>query len=274
MSYIDTFYLRTIANDDRRPPLRGVAECDVAIVGGGLSGLTTALQLARAGKSVVLLESERIGWGASGRNGGFVGAGYATGSEAIARMAGADNARKLHQLSIEGMRFVRATIDELKIESANPKHGIMGVQRYDGGGELKAYADKLAKEYDYHVEFKTRDEVRSVLHSQRYFEGVRDPNAFHMHPLNYLRAVAAEIERLGGRIYEQSPAVSASLDGAEKVIVTTDGTVKAATVVLSTGGYTTGLVPKLKLSSSALVGTPDSTVSAGCTSPMRISGPQ
>ncbi|WP_292202682.1 FAD-dependent oxidoreductase, partial [Mesorhizobium sp.] len=70
MTYPDTYYRRTLADEKVRPPLAGLAECDTVIVGGGLAGLTTALQLARAGREVVLLEAERVGFGASGRNGG------------------------------------------------------------------------------------------------------------------------------------------------------------------------------------------------------------
>ena len=89
MPYPDSYYARTLADDRQRPALDGAVESDVCIVGGGLAGLTASLWLAQAGKSVVLLEAHRIGWGASGRNGGFVTPGFATGFDHIARIAGA-----------------------------------------------------------------------------------------------------------------------------------------------------------------------------------------
>src|SRR5689334_11824563 len=104
--YGDTYYARTLADASQRPSLTGTVEADVAIVGGGLAGLTAALELARAGRSVVVLEAERIGWGASGRNGGFVGPGYATSHANITRMVGVERAKALHRLSIEGVRIV------------------------------------------------------------------------------------------------------------------------------------------------------------------------
>lgn len=246
MSYPDTYYRRTLADETVRPALAGTVECDTVIIGGGLAGLTVALQLARAGLSVVVLEAESVGFGASGRNGGFVSPGFATGSDAIARMAGPEAARKLHLLSIEGAEFVRDTIRDLNIVEAAPQPGLMSLLRYDDGGSLKTHAAKMADTYGYELEYLDRDRIRSVLKSERYFHGLRDGRAFHMHPLNYLRAVAAEIERLGGRIFENSRAVQSALGGPEKVIRTDGGQVKAHRTVFTTGGYTGPLVSRLK----------------------------
>lgn len=246
MTYPDTYYKRTMAEDRSRPALSGREDCDTVIIGGGLAGLTTALQLARGGQKVALLEAENVGFGASGRNGGFVSPGFATGADDIARVAGKDTARKLFHLSAEGVEFIRDTIRDLKIERAHPQPGIMSVLRYDGGASLKAYREQLLEEYGYELDFLDIDEVRSVLKSERYFQALRNPRAFHMHPLNYLRAVAAEVERLGGRIYEGSPAMSTSLSGAEKRVRTAGGEVRARHVVFTTGGYTGNIDRRLK----------------------------
>lgn len=246
MSYPDTYYKRTVANHATRPVLSGAEECDTVIIGGGLAGLTTALELVRGGQEVVLLEAESVGFGASGRNGGFVSPGFATGNDDIARMAGEDAAVKLFHLSAEGVEFIRDTIRILHIESAAPQPGITSVLRYDDGSSLKAYRENLFRDYGYELEYLDTEQVRSVLKSQRYFQALRNPHAFHMHPLNYLRAVATEIERLGGKIYEGSPAISTSLSGAEKSVRTAGGEVRARQVVFTTGGYTGGLERRLR----------------------------
>jgi hypothetical protein len=235
-----------MADETVRPALSGTVECDTVIIGGGLAGLTTALQLCRAGQSVVVLEAESVGFGASGRNGGFVGPGYATGGDEIARIAGKDIARKLHLLSIEGVDFVRETIRDLGIDSADPRPGILSVLRYDGGASLKAYRDELAREYGYELQYLERDEVRAMLKSERYFQGLRSASSFHMHPLNYLRGVAAEIERLGGKIYERTAATGTDFTAPEKRVRAASGEVKARNVVFTTGGYTGPIEPRLK----------------------------
>ena len=246
MTYPDTYYRRTLAETAARPKLQGRVDCDTVIIGAGLAGLTTALELARGGQKVVLLEEHAVGYGASGRNGGFVSPGFATGSDQIAARAGKAAAMEIHRLSIEGMEYVRGTVEALKVESAGLIPGIMSVLRYSDGASLKAYADSLSTTYQYQLQYLETDEVRSVLKSERYFQGLRDGRAFHIHPLNYARAIAAEIERLGGKIYEGSAATSCSLAQPEKQVKTASGEVRARNVVFTTGGYTGGLLPQLK----------------------------
>lgn len=246
MTYPVTYYSRTKADDVARPMLEREITADIAVIGGGLAGLSAALQMSRAGKKVVVLEAESIGFGASGRNGGFVSPGFATGGDAIAARAGRDVAKTLHKMSIEGVEFVRQNITALKIEEARLSPGIMSVRRYDDGDSLKHYADELYRDYGYKLDFHTTAETRNILNSRRYFQSVTDPNAFHIHPLNYLRALGREIERLGGRIFEHSRVVQLLDHGDGKLVKTAEGQIKAGAVLITTGGYTDGLVGQIK----------------------------
>jgi gamma-glutamylputrescine oxidase len=248
LAYPDTYYARTLGQATQGPALTSALECDVAIVGGGLAGLTAALELARAGRSVVVLEAERVGWGASGRNGGFVGPGYATSHSHIARMVGAERAHELHKLSIEGVDIVAANIKSLAIESAKPVYGKMSVLRYDDAAGLAARRDALEREFEYRVDVMPTDSVREVLRSKKYHQALYDPACFHFHPLAYARALANEIERLGGQVFEGTRAVAVDLDGARKSVTTPKGRVNAQHLVLACGGYTDDLVPRVRRS--------------------------
>lgn len=245
-TYIDCYYARTLTDTQSRPALSGRVEADVALVGGGLAGLTAALELARAGKSVILLEAEKVGWGASGRNGGFVGPGYATGLGHIALMAGKEKAHALYRLSIEGARIIEENLAALKMEDNVPVYGKLSVLRYADTGGLAARRDDMARDFGYSLELRSKEEVRSVLRSRKYYEAVFDPQAFHFHPLNYARGLARGIEALGGRIFEHSAVIAAELDGAEKVLRTSAGSVSAKEVVFATGGYTGPVTPKMQ----------------------------
>ncbi|EEW26398.1 NAD(P)/FAD-dependent oxidoreductase [Rhodobacter ferrooxidans] len=242
----ETYYSRTVATPGSRPALTGKIEADTVIVGGGLAGLTTALELARAGQSVVVLEAESIGFGASGRNGGIVSPSFACGNTAIARRVGIRAARELHRLTIEGVERLRATISDLKIDSADPCPGVLHLRRHDAKADLIAHAEEFACDFNYRLEYLDRDALRGLLVSDRYFHGLRDSRAFHIHPLNTLRGIAAEVERLGGKVFDASPATGAALTGAVKTITTPQGQVQARRVVFAMGGYTGALVPRLQ----------------------------
>jgi glycine/D-amino acid oxidase-like deaminating enzyme len=246
--YADTYYARTLAEAWQRPALGGRETADAVVVGGGLAGLTAALELVRAGRSVVVLEAERVGWGASGRNGGFVGPGYATGHGHITRMVGAENARTLHRLSIEGVRIVEDNIRSLALTDNKLVYGKVSVLRYHDPEGLARQRDLMEKEFGYRLEVMSTDAVRAVLRSSKYYQALYDPACFHFHPLNYARSLARAIEALDGRIFEASRVIGCDLDGAEKIVRTAGGEVRARDVILAGGGYTDGLVPRLRRS--------------------------
>ncbi len=247
MSYIDNWYTRTVSETTEYPALQGEANADVCIVGGGLAGLSAARDLARAGQRVIVLEAERVGWGASGRNGGFVSPGYAASLSLMGLYAGEERAKTLYRLSIEGARIVREGVEALGVNDiCKPVHGKIGVVRHPARDALMQRREQLARDFDYHVDYMPREAVRAVLHSDKYFDALYDPQAFHLQPLNYARSLARDIITHGGVIHENSAAIGAVLDAPEKRLRTIGGSVRAREVILAGGGYTTDLVPELR----------------------------
>lgn len=244
-SYLDTYYTRTLRTSESRPRLSGVKEADVCIVGAGLAGITAALELLRRGRSVILLEAQRVSWGASGRNGGVVSPGYSTSFARIAQRAGIDDAKSIYRMSIEGVDIVASNIAQLDIRDAQQVHGVLRTSRHENTAEMRAHQSWMAHEFQYDLAFKSHEEVRELLVSSKYRQALYDGRAFHFHPLNYARALVAEIDRLGGQVFEDSEVVSFDSTSAIKRLKTAGGTVSARDVIFTCGGYTGRLVPEL-----------------------------
>lgn len=240
-SHVNSYYEATLSGGKQRAPLSGPCVADVCVIGGGLAGLTTALELVRCGKSVAVLEANRVGWGASGRNGGFVAAGYAEGLDNLVAKLGADHARALFDLSRDGVRMVQENIDTFDIASAQSRPGALSVVRYDNEAELASTPDRLAAMFDYEVDYWPTDRVRSQLRSSTYFQGLYDASAIHIHPLNYITGLSAACEEAGVRIFEGSAALRMSADSTGRVVTTLGGEVSAEHVVLCHSTYGNGL---------------------------------
>jgi gamma-glutamylputrescine oxidase len=243
--YVDCHYARTRADLAQRPFLDSVLATETAIVGGGLAGLTIALELARRGRRVAVLEGRRIAWGASGRNGGFCAPGYAVGYERIAQLAGVETARELLALSREGVTYVRDNLAAFGTPVDPSRQGHISARRVPARAELERYRDAMAA-LGFELRVQDLDQTRTLLKSERYFESIVEPSTFAMQPLDYALAMAREIERLGGRVLENTPALSFGRAGASHLIATPRGRINARNLVLATGGYTTRLIPDLR----------------------------
>lgn len=245
--HVDSYYSRTMTDKAARPALAGHIEADVCIIGGGLAGIAVATGLIERGRKPVILEGRRIGFGASGRNGGFVLAGFAADFSEIVKKAGADNAKALFGLTREAQKLIRARIKKYNID-CNPVDGHLRASWFNDPEYMKTYAEKYAQ-LGVPAEFWPREKVRDVCRTEHYKDGVFLADYFHMHPLNYLQGLAREIERKGGKIYENTMALRLGEGGSGDITVFTEhGSVKAKEVVFCGSAYTNGIEPRLSRS--------------------------
>lgn len=231
--HADSWYAATALAAPPHAPLAGDTEAEVAIVGGGFAGLHLARLLARQGRAVALLERHRVGWGASGRNGGFVSAGYAQGSDVLLRRLGRDAARALYAASQDGVALVERSLGEMGRPDLLAGRGQLtccrSAQSPGFADGVRALADALGAPYAPW----SAAQLQGVLRSPRYHEAVHDPRAFQIHPLNYALALAADVAAHGGRVHEASPVQAVTPAGAGWVAQTPQGRVRAPHVVLA-----------------------------------------
>jgi gamma-glutamylputrescine oxidase len=230
-------YYETTVRRPSYPRLEGEARADVCVVGGGLAGCSTAMHLAKLGYQVVLLESERIGFGASGRNGGQVMPGFGCELELLDKKVGKKQGSKLFQLSIDAVAYVKTLIKTHEID-ADWRDGLafLAINKSQSGDIAKKHRD-LLRRFGYRTTWLEAPQARSAVGSQRYVGGMVDELSGHMNPLKFtlaLAALAAQTNRV--RIFESSPVTSLD-DGFPGVVRTARGTVHAKHVVLCANAY-------------------------------------
>src|SRR5665213_1289995 len=208
-------------------------DVDICVVGAGLAGLTVALEAARLGASVAVLEGRHVGWNASGHQLGTVMPGYGLpGGELIARV-GFDDTRELWSLSKQGAEFVRAAAAKELMPSMALSEGALEVSNVDVGDRLISRLQMLSEDFETDVEGWQVDHVRDRLKTRRYFHGVYYPKAFQIDGRNYVHGLAALARRAGARIFEDTPAVSIDASGIRKRIVTPSARLRAGHIVLA-----------------------------------------
>jgi glycine/D-amino acid oxidase-like deaminating enzyme len=208
-------------------------DVDICVVGAGLAGLTVALEAARLGASVAVLEGRHVGWNASGHHLGTVMPGFGLPiGELIARI-GFEDARELWSLSKEGVEYVRATASEELIPGIALSEGALEVSNVEAGEELISRLQMLGEDFETEVEGWQVDRVRDQLKTDRYFHGVYYPKAFQIDGRKYVHGLAALATRAGARIFEDTPVVSIDPSGIRKRIVTPSARLRASHIVLA-----------------------------------------
>ena len=243
--YPASYYAASTNHQLQLPRLEDEQTADVCIIGGGFTGLNTAIELAERGLSVVLLEARRIGWGASGRNGGQLIRGVGHDVEQFAPVIGADGVDELKRMGFEAVEIVRQRIERYRIEcdlawgycdlANKPRH----LEHFEA-----EYADLQRLGYRHPVRQIAKADLHEVVGSERYLGGLFDPGSGHLHPLNLALGEAAAAQALGVRLYEHSAAERIDY-GPEIHVRTASGTVRAKQLVLACNAYLGDLHPQL-----------------------------
>ncbi len=245
LSYPASYYAATARSYPPCPTLEGEQEADVCVIGGGFSGVSAALSLAERGFSVALLEAERLGFGASGRNGGQIGSGLRNGIREIERVAGRDDARVLWDMCEEAKAIIAEHIERFSIDCDYKPGNLLAVTRDRFLPGLAAEAEHLERHYGYSgYQMLSRQQIREVVATEAYCGGRMDSGGGHLHPLNYLLGVADAARSLGVMMFENSKALEVRWSD-PATVRTASGQIRARHVLLCGNAYLGKLVQEI-----------------------------
>lgn len=245
IDHAPSYYAASANPAPPRPPLKGHLACDVCVIGAGYSGLSTALHLAESGKKVVVLEAAKVGWGASGRNGGQIINGYSRDYDTILARYGETTARALLNMSFEGGDIIRRRVAKYDIKcdlKAGSFFAAFNKPQMDYLERRRALWEQAGN-----TQLEMLDAARTkteAANTTLYTGGLLDRRGGHIHPLNLALGEAAAIESLGGKIFEQSRVLRIE-EGAKPAAVTEHGRVTADFIVICGNAYLGRTEPRL-----------------------------
>ncbi len=241
----NSYYAATALRDRVFVPLQSNEQCDVAIVGAGLAGLSAAIELADRGFDVIVLEAQQVGWGASGRNGGQAIAGLACDQSVIEAQLGRAASRRVWDMTLEAIALIGERRERFGID-CDWRAGYLGLAvNARKARELRRWHEQMAVDYAYHTTWIDPKDMPGWVASPRFHSGMHDPLGGHLHPLKYSLGLAKAAADLGVRIYEQSAALAIDTSGGTR-LRTAQGSVRASHVLLAGNVYLQGLAPALE----------------------------
>lgn len=242
--HVKSWYAASAPDFPAQPVLRGTQSADVCILGAGITGLSAAIELAEAGYRVIVLEAQRVGWGASGRSGGQAIFGFGCDQAKITQATGLETSRRLFDWSIEGLDLIKSRCAQYGIDCDwRDIHAHVPIKARHII-ELKNWQRDLAENFDYPLQWWEREQLQAVMPNQRYLGALVDPRSGHLHPLKYTQGLAAAALKLGVTLFEQSK-VTRLVRGGKPVFKTALGEVICDFAVLAGNAYVHGIAPEL-----------------------------
>lgn len=243
--YRPSWYTSSIPPPVSLPPLAGSRQADVVILGAGLTGLGAAVSLAQQGLEVVVLEAQRVGWGASGRNGGQALVGFGCDQQVLEGLTGQAHARLLFEYSRQGLALLKQRIEQFQIDCQwRPGAVDVAISARQASG-LQRQAERMAALYDYPLQLWDQAQLQAQVASPRFIAGLFDANAGHLHPLRYVLGLARAARQLGVRIHEHS-AVTRLEHGRQVRLHTAHGCITAPFAVIAGNALLEGIAPALE----------------------------
>ncbi|KGV18700.1 FAD-dependent oxidoreductase [Burkholderia pseudomallei] len=241
-----SYYAATVNDTTRHPPLEGTIDADVCVIGAGLTGISAALNLAERGHSVAVLEASKVGWAASGRNGGQLIGGFACGIDAFEPYLNADEIRLVWDMGLETLAIAKERIAKHAIDCTFVPGYLSAANKPRDVDALRRSRDEAARRFGYtRLRYVERDALAQYVQSSRYLGGLFDPDSGHLHPLNYTLGLARAAVASGARIHEDSAVTRIASEAGGHVVSTARGAVRARFVVLACNAFLGALAPAL-----------------------------
>jgi gamma-glutamylputrescine oxidase len=245
-THVPSYYAASVNDTRRHAPLDASVRADVCVIGGGLTGLSAALNLAERGYQVALVEASRVGWAASGRNGGQLISGYACELDTFAAHMPAEDVRRMRDMGRESVALVKARIEQHRIDCDLRLGYLTAANKPRDERALRAARDEAATRYDDHAyHYVERADLPRYIDSTRYLGGLFDADSGHLHPLNYTLGLARAACDAGVSIFEDSRATSFEKTGQGYRVTAGRGSIDARYVVLAGNAYLGRLAPAL-----------------------------
>lgn len=234
----ESYYRATSPDRVHAPPLNGPTQAAVCVIGGGFAGLNTALGLVERGAdNIIVLEADDVGFGASGRNGGFVFGGFSRDEQSLLRELGPQRAQDLYRGTIDSVALIRERIDRYRIDCDAVDAGVIWANWFRDPAMLRERQQRLAQRFGVDWQWLPQAQLRERIRSSRYHDGLFEPGAFHFHPLKYACGIADAAVARGVTLHEHTPAIALERRNGGWRVRTPEGTVDAKSVVLACGGY-------------------------------------